>query len=57
MAKRLTYEFVKNEIETKHPGCKVLSKKYKNSKTKLDIICEQAKGKSMNKKILERAGK
>jgi len=40
MSKKLTIEFVKNEIETMHPGCKVLSKEYIGSGVKLNILCE-----------------
>ena len=40
MSKKLTYDFVKDYIENKHPGCKLMSDKYVNSKTKLDIVCE-----------------
>jgi hypothetical protein len=37
---RLSYDEVKTFIESKHPGAKLLSEKYKNNFTKLDIICE-----------------
>ena len=39
--KKLTIDFVKNQIENKyHPGAKLLNVVYKNSTTKLDIMCE-----------------
>lgn len=41
MARRLTYEEVKSYIESK--GCKLLSKKYVNGKTKLEIVCKCGK--------------
>ncbi len=37
----LTYDYIKNKIENVlHPGSKLLSKVYINSKTKLDIQCQ-----------------
>jgi len=39
--KKYTLDQIKEKIEKLHPGSKVLSKKYKNSTTKLNIICEK----------------
>jgi len=38
--KKYTIEYVKSKIKKMHPGSKVISEEYKNSKTKLDLICE-----------------
>jgi len=40
--KKLDFDFVKSRIYKKHPNCTILSSsdKYKNTKIKLDIICE-----------------
>ena len=40
MAKKLTLEYVKQKIKELHSGCEVLDQEYINSKTKLNIICE-----------------
>lgn len=41
MGKKLSYEEVKNYIESK--GCKLISKEYKNCDTKIDIQCKCGK--------------
>jgi len=48
MSKKLTLEYVKEQAETMHPGCKVVSKEYINAHAKLDIICEKGHNFKMN---------
>jgi hypothetical protein len=53
MSKKLTYEYVKSEIERRHQGCEVVSKEYINSTTKLDLICENNHNFWMNFNVIK----
>jgi hypothetical protein len=51
MGKKLTIDCIRNYLNEKHPGCCLVSEKYINNHTKIEIICENGHefSKSFNK--------
>lgn len=45
---KYNYSYIKNYIESKHPGSFLISKEYNNNREKLDIICENGHKISIN---------